>query len=102
FVLRRLGFHFGRSLCLWCSLLLCLVIADRNDLEDRVLLTVALLAPVIVAPPLLEHRDLVALGLGDDLRRDSQAVGRFEAAAVAGEQHIAKRDPVTGVAVQLL
>jgi hypothetical protein len=68
------------------------VIADRHDPQDRVLLAMALLAAVIVAPALLEYGDLVALGLGEDLGRDGQAVGGLEAAAVAGEQDVAQRD----------
>jgi hypothetical protein len=50
-------------------------VADRDDLQDRVLLAVALLAAIVVAAALLEHRDLFALGLGDDLGRDGQSVG---------------------------
>src|SRR6185503_1664428 len=68
----------------------------------RVQLAMALLAAVVVAAALLEHRHLVALSLGDDLRRDRQAAGRLEAAAVAGEQHVTQRDLVAGVAVELL
>ena len=72
----RLGRLSGlRGAAFFC----CLLIADRDDLQDRVLLAVALLAAVIVAAALLEHRDLVGLGLGDDLGRDGQAVGRLEA-----------------------
>src|SRR4051812_34952124 len=52
---RGLGFRSG--------LLGFLVVAYRDDLEDRVLLAVALLAAVVVAPPLLEDGDLVGLGL---------------------------------------
>src|ERR1044071_143191 len=78
------------------------MIADRDALEDRVLLAVALLAAVVVAAALLEHRDLLALGLGDDLGRDGEAVGRLEASAVAGAQNVAERDLVTGAAVELL
>src|SRR5207253_949884 len=48
---RRLGVGLRRSL------LLLLVIADRDDLQYCVLLAMALLATVIVAPALLEHRD---------------------------------------------
>jgi len=44
----------------------------------------------------------LALGLGDDLRRDGQAVGRLEVPAVTGEQDVAKRDLVPGSAVELL
>ncbi len=62
----------------------------------------ALLAAIIVPATLLEDGDLVALGLGNDLRRDGQAVGLLEIAAVAGEHDVAERDLVTGVAVELL
>src|SRR5688572_10018864 len=56
-----LGSRFG----LRCRrLLLRLVVADRGDPQDRVLLPVTLLAAVIVAAALLEHRHLVALRLG--------------------------------------
>src|SRR5207248_9832410 len=61
-----------------------------------------LLAAVIVAAALLEHGDLVGLGLGDDLGGNAEPVGRFQAAAVAGEQHITKRDAVARFAVELL
>jgi len=67
-----------------------------------VLLAVTLLAAVIVPAALLEHGDLVGLGLGDDLCRNGQAIGRLEAAAVAGEQDIAQRDAVARIAVELL
>jgi signal transduction histidine kinase len=92
----------GLASALGASLLLRLVIADRDDLQDRVVLAVALLAAIIVAAALLEHRHLVAPGLGDDLGRDLEAVGRLQAAAVAGEQDVAERDLVTGLAVELL
>src|SRR5438552_3052459 len=62
----------------------------------------ALLAPVIVAAALLEHRHLVGLGLGDDLGRDGEAGGRLEVGSVAGEQNIAQRDAVARTAVELL
>jgi hypothetical protein len=78
------------------------VIADGDDLEDRVLLAVTLLAPVVVAAALLEDGDLLAFRLGDDLGGDGEAVGRLQIAAVAGEQDVAERDLVTGVAVELL
>src|SRR6476469_1140349 len=79
-----------------------LVIADGDDLEDRVQLAMALLATIIVAAALLEHRDLVALGLGDDLGGGGQAVRRLDIRPLAGEQVIAQRDLVTGIAVKLL
>ena len=41
------------------------------------------LAAVIVPAALLEDGDLLALGLGDDLRADDQAVGRLEVRAFA-------------------
>jgi len=84
------------------SLLLLLLIADRDDLQDRVLLAMALLAAIIVAAALLEHRDLVGLGLGDDLGGDGQAAGRLEGRPLAGQQDVAQRDLVTGIAVELL
>src|SRR5207248_1083408 len=82
--------------------LLRLLVADRDDLQNRVLLAMTFLAPVIVAAALLEHRDLLALGLGDDLRRDGEAAGRLQIPAIASEQDVAERDLVTGVAVELL
>ena len=47
-----------------------------DDLQDRVLLAVALLAAIIVPAALLEDRDLVGLGLGDDFgaRRSGRRV----------------------------
>ena len=69
------GFLRPERLSLRRSLLLSLVVADGDDLQDRVLLAMALLAAIIVPATLLEDGDLVALGLGDDLRRDGQAVG---------------------------
>src|SRR4030095_2652189 len=94
----------GRSgLSLGClRRLFSLMIADRHDLQDRVLLAMALLATVIVPAALLENRDLLALRLGDDLRRDGQAIGRLQIAAITGEQDIAERDLVAGVAVEFL
>src|SRR5437764_888532 len=83
---RCLGLGRGFSLL---GRLLCLVIADRDDPEDRVLLPMALLAPVIVPPALLEHGDLVAFRLSNDLGGDGQPVGRLQIAAIAGEQDVA-------------
>ena len=48
------------------------------------------LAAIIVPAALLEHRDLVALRLGDDLGRDGQAVGRLQVGAFAGEQDVGR------------
>src|SRR5438445_690758 len=59
-------------------------------------------AAFFVAAALLEHRHLVGLGLGDDLRRDGQALGRLEVRPVAGEQDVAQRDAVARIAVELL
>src|SRR6185503_7494853 len=56
----------------------------------------------IVPAPLLEDSDLVALGLRDDLRRDGEAFGVLQVAAVAGEHDIAQSHLVAGVARQLL
>src|SRR5688572_23108044 len=61
-----------------------------------------LLAAIIVAAALLEHRHLLALGLGDDLGLDLEAVGRFQARTLAGEQDVAEGDCVTGIAVESL
>src|SRR5262249_42721257 len=44
--------------------------ADAGDLQDRLRLPVADLAPVVVAPPLLEDQDLVALLVLDHGRGD--------------------------------
>ena len=46
----------------------------------------ALLAAVIVPAALLEDGDLLALGLGNDLGRNGQAVGLLEVATVTGER----------------
>jgi len=74
---------------------------DKITLAE-VLLAMALLAAIIVAAALLEHRHLFALGLGDDLGRDGQSVGFLEVAAVTGEQDLTQGDLVTGIAVELL
>ena len=66
------------------------------------LLAVALLAAVIVAAALLEHRDLVALGLGDDLGTDGQALDRLQLRPFAGQQHVGDVDPLTGFTGHLL
>src|SRR3546814_9542155 len=47
-----------------------LLVADRGDHQDRVLLAMAFLAAVIVPPALLEDDDLLALRLRDDLGRN--------------------------------
>ena len=65
------------------------------------LLTVALLTAVVVPTPLLEHDHLLALGLGNDLGRDGQAVGALEVRAVTGQQDVREGDAVAGIAVQL-
>src|SRR5690349_12506010 len=101
--LARFRRGFGRlGIRLRCGLLRLLVIADGDDLQDGVLLAVALLAAVVVAAALLEDGNLLALGLGDDLGRDGEAIGLLEVAAVAGEQDVAKRDLVAGAAIELL
>src|SRR3990167_4462023 len=104
---RRLGFHSlsrfrlgGR--CLGLGFRLRLLAADCQDLQDRVLLTMAVLAAVIVAALLLEDDDLVGLRLRDDLGRDLEAVGRLQLGSLAGEQDIAQLDLVTGRTGQLL
>src|ERR1043165_1147917 len=50
-----------------CAMTLCL---DRRDLDRGVVLTVAVLAHVILAPAKLEHHQLVAAALLDDLAGD--------------------------------
>ena len=66
------------------------------------LLAVTLLAAIVMAAPLLEHRYLLALGLGHDFGSDGQAIGRLQARTLAGEQDVAQRDAVARVAVELL
>ncbi len=51
---------------------------DRGDLQDRVLLAMAVLAAIIVATLLLEDDDLVGLRLRDDLGGDRQALDRLQ------------------------
>src|SRR5437763_1225566 len=92
----------GSSFGLRGRLFFGLVIADREDLQDGVLLAVPLLATVVVPAALLEHGDLVGLGLGDNLGRDGQAIGRLQAAAVAGEQDIAQGDAVARIPIDFL
>ena len=75
---------------------------DAQDAQDRELLPVTALAAVIVAAALLEHRHLLGLGLGDDFRRDGQAVRRAQVAPFAGEQDIAQLDGVASFARKLL
>ena len=112
-------FGFGSLLCLRrCSSLrrfgrsrfrlrdrlggLGLLAADRHDLQDRVLLAMALLAAIIVAAALLEDGDLLAFRLGDDLGRDLEAVGLLEVGPVAGKQDVAQSDAVAGFPSELL
>src|SRR5438105_3282436 len=73
-----------------------------DKLKVRLLGLRALLAAIIVPPALLEHCHLIGFRLGDDLRRDGQAVGRLEGPAVAGEQDVAQGDAVARIAVELL
>src|SRR5205085_8523994 len=96
------GLVGGRLGSLGLLRLLGLLIADAQDLEDRVLLAMALLAAVIVPAALLEDDDLVGLRLGDDLGRDRQAVGGAKLRAFACEQDIAQRNGVAGRSGQLL
>src|SRR5690606_522367 len=108
--LLRLGFlcldrsgSFGlRSLRLGGGRLLrrSLRITDRNDAQQGHLLTVPSLATVVVPPALLEDGDLLALRLGDDLGRNGDLAGFGELLAIAGQQDIAQRDRVAGVARQ--
>jgi hypothetical protein len=67
-----------------------------------VLLAMAALAAVIVAPLFLEDGDLVGLGLGDDLGRNGETVGRLQLAAVAGQQDVAQGNGVAGFSGDLL
>src|SRR5579871_1089618 len=60
------------------------------------------LAAIVVAAALLEHRDLLALGLRDDLGRNRDRRGVGDRAVAAGEQNIAQGDRVAGFTRQLL
>src|SRR5690606_38288859 len=72
------------------GLLLDLRIADLDDAQQGQLLAVAGLAAIVVPTALLEHRDLFALRLGDDLGRDLDLGRVLDFAAVAGQQDVAQ------------
>src|SRR6478609_5456151 len=52
--------------------------ADCRDLQNRVLLAMAVLAAIVMPAALLEDDDLLALRLSDDFGRDGQPVGRLQ------------------------
>src|SRR3546814_9454004 len=81
---------------------LLLLFADGDDLQDRVLLAMAVAAAIIVPAALLEDDDLLALGLRHDLGADGKPVDRLQLGALAREQHVAQRHLVTGFAADLL
>src|SRR3546814_5206365 len=56
------------------GLLRLLLFADRNDLQDRVLLAMPVAAAIVVTAALLEDDDLLALLLRDNLGRNGQPV----------------------------
>src|SRR6478735_10808854 len=53
-------------------------LADRHDLDDRVVLAVTVATAIIVAAALLEDDDLLGLRLRHDFRGDGQAVHRLQ------------------------
>src|SRR3546814_6094754 len=73
------------------GLLRLLLFADRNDLQDRVLLAMPVAAAIVVTAALLEDDDLLALLLRDNLGRNGQPVGGLQLAAVTGKQHVRQR-----------
>src|SRR3546814_20421122 len=68
-----------------------LLLADRNDLQDRVLLAMPVAAAIVVTAALLEDDDLLALLLRDNLGRNGQPVGGLQPAAVTGKQPVRQR-----------
>ncbi len=96
-----MGLGRGLRVGLGLRLLLDLRIADRDDLQDRVLLAMTHFAAIVVAAALLEDDDLVGLGLGDDLCADLETLGRLDLVAVAGEQDIVERDRIASLSGKL-
>jgi hypothetical protein len=66
-----------------------LLAADSDDLHHALLLAMTALAPIGIAPALLEHDDLLALALLDRLAADAAFAG------VPAAQLQAELDPVT-------
>src|SRR3546814_7803920 len=83
------GFRLGLGGLLRLGLLL--LFADGDDLQDRVLLAMAVAAAIIVPAALLEDDDLLALGLRHDLGADGKPVDRLQLGALARAQHVAQR-----------
>src|SRR3546814_16951409 len=81
---------------------LLLLFADGDDLQDRVLLAMAVAAAIIVPAALLEDDDLLALGLRHDLGADGKPVDRLQLGALAREQPVAQRHLFTGFPPDLL
>src|SRR5690606_7745737 len=98
----RSFFDLRRGFLLRRGLLLGLAVADRDDAQQRHLLAMPGLAAIVVPAALLEDHDLLALRLGDDLGRNADLARLLQIAAVAGEQDVAERDRIAGVARQLL
>src|SRR5574338_915509 len=109
----RLGLAFGLRLGLRLRLVRGLLQLglraagqDVGDAHHGQQLAVALLAPVVVAPLLLEDDDLVALALlehgGDNGRALDQGRADALALALAGRQDLGEGDIVARLAGQLL
>src|SRR3546814_8310309 len=62
--------------------------ADAQDLQDRVLLPMAIAAAVIMPATLLEDDNLLALRLRNDFGRNGQAFAVLQFRALTGQQNI--------------
>src|SRR3546814_3629313 len=72
--------------------------ADAQDLQDRVLLPMAIAAAVIMPATLLEDDNLLALRLRNDFGRNGQAFAVLQFRALTGQQNIVqcnRRDSFT-------
>src|SRR3546814_12874236 len=83
------GFRLGLGGLLRLGLLL--LFADGDDLQDRVLLAMAVAAAIIVPAALLDDDDLLALGLRHALAADGKPVARLQLAALTPHPHVAHR-----------
>src|SRR5690606_23097179 len=83
---RRCGLDLRSRFLRRRGLLFRLRVADLHDAQQRHLLAVTRLAAIVVPPTLLEHDDLFALCLRDDLGRDGYLAGIGQLLAVAGEE----------------